>query len=106
VDRYLTKPIDTGLLFNEIGSLLEHGSSRKKVMIANGHLSEAHPLKSLLFEKGYDVLEVNESDLADQAKSFLPDIIMIHSDMSAKRDFLETLRFEKGLENVFFVVYQ
>lgn len=106
IDRYLTKPIDTGLLFNEIGSLLEHGTSRKKVLIANGHLSEEHPMKNLLYEKGYDVLEVNESDIAERAKVFLPDIIMIHSELSAKRDFLETLRFEKGLEHVFFVVYQ
>jgi signal transduction histidine kinase/DNA-binding NarL/FixJ family response regulator len=106
IDRYLTKPIDTGLLFNEIGSLLEHGTSRKKVLIANGQLSEEHPIKILLYEKGYDVLEVNESDIAERAKSFLPDIIMIHSELSAKRDFLETLRFEKGLEHVFFVVYQ
>ncbi|MBL0132135.1 MAG: response regulator [Chitinophagaceae bacterium] len=30
VDRYLTKPIDTGLLFNEIGSLLEQGKSKRK----------------------------------------------------------------------------
>jgi signal transduction histidine kinase/DNA-binding NarL/FixJ family response regulator len=106
VDRYLTKPIDTGLLFNEIGHLLEHGTSRKKVLIANVHFSEEHPMKNLLYEKGYDVLEVNEPDIADRAKSFLPDIIMIHSELSAKRDFLESLRFEKGLENVFFVVYQ
>ncbi|MBL0067905.1 MAG: response regulator [Chitinophagaceae bacterium] len=30
VDRYLTKPIDTNLLFNEIGSLLEQGKSKRK----------------------------------------------------------------------------
>jgi DNA-binding response OmpR family regulator len=45
VDRYLTKPIDTVLLFNEIGSLLEQGTSRKKVMIANGHLDGEHPIE-------------------------------------------------------------
>ncbi len=35
VDRYLTKPIDTAQLFTEVGSLLEQGKSKKKVMVVD-----------------------------------------------------------------------
>ena len=35
VDRYLTKPIDTAQLFSEVGSLLEQGKSKKKVMVVD-----------------------------------------------------------------------
>ena len=35
VDRYLTKPIDTAQLFAEVGTLLEQGKSKKKVMVVD-----------------------------------------------------------------------
>ncbi len=106
VDRYLTKPIDTGLLFNEIGSLLEQGKSKKKVMIVDQDAGAVKTLTEVLTTKGYEVTESIEKDLVEKAIANQPDIIIINSALSGKQDIVQTLRFEKGLENVLFVVYQ
>ena len=106
IDRYLTKPIDTGLLFNEIGSLLEQGKSKKKVMIVDEDSGAVSTLTDVLKNKGYEVMESNENELHEKAVANLPDIIIISSVLSGKQDIVKTLRFEKGLENVLFVVYQ
>jgi K+-sensing histidine kinase KdpD/CheY-like chemotaxis protein len=106
VDRYLTKPIDTGLLFNEIGSLLEQGKSKKKVMIVDEDTGAVKTLTEVLTTKGYEVTKSVEKELVEKAIANQPDIIIINSALSGKQDIVQTLRFEKGLENVLFVVYQ
>ncbi len=106
VDRYLTKPIDTGLLFNEIGSLLEQGKSKKKVMVVDQDSATVNTLTDVLKTKGYSVMEANENELLEKAIANQPDIIIINSILSGKQDIVQTIRFEKGLENVLFLVYQ
>ena len=106
IDRYLTKPIDTGLLFAEIGSLLEQGKSKKKVMIVDEDSGAVSTLTDVLTTKGYEVMEASENELLEKAVKNLPDIIIISSGLSGKQDIVKTLRFEKGLENVLFLVYQ
>jgi len=106
VDRYLTKPIDTGLLFSEIGSLLEQGKSKKKVMVVDQDSATVSTLTEVLKTKGYSVMEANEKELLEKAIANQPDIIIINSVLSGKQDIVQTIRFEKGLENVLFLVYQ
>jgi GAF domain-containing protein/CheY-like chemotaxis protein len=106
VDRYLTKPIDTGLLFSEIGSLLEQGKSKKKVMIVDEDSGTVSNLTEVLKTRGYAVTESNGKELFEKAVESQPDIIIMNSILSGKQDIVQTLRFEKGLENVLFLVYQ
>ncbi len=106
VDRYLTKPIDTNLLFAEIGSLLEQGKSKKKVMIVDEDSGTVNALVEVLTTKGYEVTESKEKELIEKAVAHQPDIIIINSVLSGHEEFVKTLRFEKGLENVLFLVYQ
>lgn len=106
VDRYLTKPIDTGLLFTEIGSLLEQGKSKKKVLVVDQDAATAGTITEVLQTKGYAVMETNEQELMEKAVASQPDIIIINSLISGKHDIVQSLRFEKGLENVLFLVYQ
>jgi len=106
VDRYLTKPIDTGVLFSEIGSLLEQGKSKKKVMVVDEDSGTMNTLTEVLKTKGYVVMESNGKELVENAIANQPDIIIINSVLSGKHDVVQTLRFEKGLENVLFLVYQ
>ena len=106
VDRYLTKPIDTNLLFAEIGDLLEQGKSRKKVMVVDEDSVTVRTLTDVLQAKGYQVVESDGNEMVEKAIANQPDIIILNSAISDKHEIVKTLRFEKGLENVLFLIYQ
>ena len=106
VDRYLTKPIDTAQLFTEVGSLLEQGKSKRKVMVVDEDGAAVRSLTDVLQAKGYHVVESDGKELVEKAIATQPDIIILNSVLSAKQEIVQTLRFEKGLENVLFFIYQ
>jgi signal transduction histidine kinase/CheY-like chemotaxis protein len=106
VDRYLTKPIDTDVLFREVDALLEQGRSRKKVMVVDEDASTVKTLGEVLQARGYTVVEANGADLVARAVEVQPDIIILNALLSQKHEVVRSLRFEKGLENVLFLVYQ
>ncbi len=106
VDRYLTKPIDTEKLFQEVGSLLEQGKSKKKVMIVDENSSTVKTLAEVLQTRGYHVVESDGVELIKKAVDSKPDIIILNSVLSKDQELIKTLRFEKGLENVLFMLYQ
>ncbi|KIC95418.1 ATP-binding protein [Flavihumibacter solisilvae] len=106
VDRYLTKPINTTELFAEVGHLLEQGKSRKKVMVVDVDSTAIKSLSDVLQAKGYQVVESDGNELAEKVVASQPDIVIINSILSAKQEIVHALRFEKGMENVLFLVYQ
>ena len=106
VDRYLTKPIDTAKLFEEVGTLLEQGKSKKKVMVVDEDSTAVRSLTEVLQTKGYIVVESDGKELVEKAISTQPDIIILNSVLSDKHQIVQSLRFEKGLENVLFLIYQ
>jgi DNA-binding response OmpR family regulator/two-component sensor histidine kinase len=105
VDRYLTKPIDTASLFREVDTLLGQGKSRKKVMVVDEDASTVRTLTDVLETRGYQVVESNGSELVSHAVLSKPDIIILNSLLS-NNDAVRALRFEKGMENVLFLIYQ
>ena len=105
VDRYLTKPIDTASLFHEVDALLGQGKSRKKVMVVDEDASTIRTLTDVLETRGYQVVESNGSDLVSRAVHSKPDIIVLSSLLS-NDEAVRALRFEKGMENVLFLIYQ
>ncbi|HUZ60934.1 MAG TPA: GAF domain-containing protein [Hanamia sp.] len=106
VDRYLTKPIDTAQLFTEVGNLLEQGKSKKKVMVVDEDSEAVRTLTDVLQTKGYTVVESDGKELVKNAIDSKPDIIILNSLLSGNQEVVKTLRFEKGLENVLFFIYQ
>ena len=106
VDRYLTKPIDTDLLFREVGALIEQKKSHKRVLVVDEDASTIRSLTEVLTARGYTVIEARGDDLLARAVAVQPDIIMLNSVSSAQSDAVHMLRFEKGMENVLFLVYQ
>ncbi|MEH1826925.1 MAG: PAS domain S-box protein [Nostoc sp.] len=105
IDRYLTKPIDTAKLLNEIGSLLYQGTSSKKVLVVDKSASALKTLSDVLQAQGYSVIEAsNPQECINKALSAKPDMIIIDSIFSQEADLVKTLRFEKDLENVFFIM--
>jgi signal transduction histidine kinase/CheY-like chemotaxis protein len=105
VDRYLTKPIDTTSLFHEVGELLDQGKSHRKVMIVDEDVSTVRTLTQVLEAGGYHVVESNGAELMRSAISARPDIIILNSLVSSREEAVRSLRFEKGLENVLFLIY-
>jgi signal transduction histidine kinase/DNA-binding response OmpR family regulator len=105
VDRYLTKPIDTVNLFHEIDALLDQGKSKKKVMVVDEDASTIRTLTDVLEARGYQVVESNGSELVSKAVDSKPDIIILNSILSSD-EAVRALRFEKGMENVLFLIYQ
>ena len=106
VDRYLTKPIDTDLLFKEVGTLIEQKKSHKRVLVVDEDASTVRTLTDVLTARGYSVIEARGEDLVARAVAVQPDIILLNSISSAQSPAARMLRFEKGLENVLFLVYQ
>ena len=105
VDRYLTKPIDTVSLFHEVDALLDQGKSKKKVMVVDEDVSTIRTLTDVLKTRGYEVVESNGSELVSRAVLSKPDIIVLNSLLS-NDEAVRALRFEKGMENVLFLIYQ
>ncbi|MHC5675963.1 response regulator [Nostoc sp.] len=105
IDRYLTKPINTEKLLNEVGSLLYQGTSNKKVLVVDKNASTLKTLSDVLQAQGYRVIEASDlQECINKARSAKPDIIIIDSIFSEEGDLVKTLRFEKELENVFFIM--
>jgi len=105
IDRYLTKPIDTASLFHEVDALLDQGKSRKKVMVVDEDASTIRTLSDALETRGYQVVESKGADLVSRAVDSKPDIIILNSLLSSD-EAVRALRFEKGMENVLFLIYQ
>ena len=105
VDRYLTKPIDTATLFHEVDTLLDQGKSKRKVMVVDEDASTIRTLSDVLVARGYQVVESNGSELVSRAVLQKPDIIILNSLLSSD-EAVRALRFEKGMENVLFLIYQ
>jgi PAS domain S-box-containing protein len=105
VDRYLTKPVDTDLLLRQIDSLLSKGPSKKKVLVIDEDVSVVMALKDVLSAQGYHIIEAyNGGEGIEKAQSAKPDIVIVDSILSERHEIMKTLRFEKGLENILFIV--
>jgi signal transduction histidine kinase/DNA-binding response OmpR family regulator len=106
IDRYLSKPIDTVALFREVSALLEQGRSIKRVLVVDEDASAVKMLSDVLQARGYSVTEASGHELAAKLAATQPDIILLSAMLSEKPDIVKMLRFEKGLENVLFLVYE
>ncbi|MBK1985983.1 PAS domain S-box protein [Sphaerospermopsis aphanizomenoides BCCUSP55] len=105
IDRYLTKPIDTEQLLSEIGSLLSQVTSNKKVLVVDKNASTLKTISDVLQTQGYSVIEASDpQECINKALSNKPDMIIIDSILSQEGDLVKALRFEKGLENVVFIM--
>ncbi|BAT54881.1 PAS/PAC sensor hybrid histidine kinase [Nostoc sp. NIES-3756] len=104
IDRYLSKPINTEQLLNEIGSLLNQVTSSKKVLVVDQNESTLKTISDVLQAQGYSVIEASDpQECINKALSVKPDMIIIDSIFSQEAELVKTLRFEKELENVLFI---
>jgi len=105
VDRYFIKSSDCEPMLQEIGWLLSQGSSKKKVLIVDENVSEARSLAEVLKARGYSVTEaLTGEEFRNKAMAVKPDLIIADADVWQKSEILQALRFEKDLENTFFLM--
>ncbi|MEQ8383192.1 MAG: response regulator [Coleofasciculus sp. A1-SPW-01] len=105
IDKYITKPFESEQLLQEIDSLIAQGSSKKKILVVDENISTVKTLADVLTTRGYNVIEVFDGeDFKEKAISVKPDMIIVNSELSERYNIVKTLRFEKGLENVFFLL--
>jgi signal transduction histidine kinase/DNA-binding response OmpR family regulator len=105
VDRYFTKPVDTKSLINEIDKLISQGETTKKILIVDESESTVKSLAELLQTKGYTVGKAySGGDAVRIAKEMKPNLIIIDALLKERREITKAIRFEKGLENVCFIL--
>lgn len=103
IERYLTKPIETETLLHEIGTVISQGTSSQKVLVVDEDLSTVKTLAKALEVKGYSVVEATDAEqLREKAMSVDPYIIIANANLWERSKVIQNLRFEKGLENVFY----
>ncbi len=105
IDRYLKKPINAEELLKDIDVLLSQGTSKKKVLVVDENASNLKTLSEVLQAKGYSVVEASTGpECIEKALALKPDMIIVDSVFLEQHNLVKTLRFEKGMENVFFVL--
>lgn len=104
-DKYLIKPINSEALLKEMEVLISQGTSTKKVLVVDENVSAIKALADVLQAKGYSVVEVFSTDeVLSKAKSVKPDMMIAKSLVLEHPDLVKTWRFEKELEDVFFIL--
>jgi signal transduction histidine kinase/DNA-binding response OmpR family regulator len=107
VDRYLTKPVDSQVLLNEVKSLLAQGKSHRRVLVVDEDASTLATISAALQAQGYQVLQAgNGIDGIQKATDSQPDLVLANELISIKHDLVRVLRFEKGLQNLVVLLYQ
>jgi signal transduction histidine kinase/CheY-like chemotaxis protein len=107
IDRYLVKPIDIPTLLGEVQSLLANGPARKKVLVVDEDIATIQMLSEALIAHNYQVTAAyNSAEGLEKALAVHPDLIIINALLSEKHKIAQVLRFEKGLENIIFLLFR
>jgi PAS domain S-box-containing protein len=105
VDRYLTKPTDSAVLGREIASLLARSRSSRKVLIVDSSEPTVSSVGQLLEMRGYTVVGTSTGpELLARARATQPDLIVVERMFEGADAVFKTIRFEKGLEDVYVVI--
>jgi DNA-binding response OmpR family regulator len=75
-------------------------------MVVDEDSAAIRSLTDVLKAKGYQVVESDGKEMVEKAIANQPDIIILNSVLSGRNEIVQSLRFEKGLENVLFLIYQ
>jgi signal transduction histidine kinase/DNA-binding response OmpR family regulator len=106
VDRYFVKPLDGRRLVEEIHAWVGRGTIRRRVLVVDEDAPTVGALVSGFEARGYHVTAAYSSEEAvAMAVHEKPDLVVAGAVMSKKSDLLRTIRFEKGLERAYFVLF-
>lgn len=106
IDRYLTKPIQSSVVLEEIERLLAQGVSHQKVMLVDEETSTLKTLKKVLQSKEFEVMEVaSGEEVIVKALDYKPDMIILNAKIPKQREIAKKMHSEKGLEHVSFLLF-
>ncbi|MEP7200822.1 MAG: ATP-binding protein, partial [Chloroflexota bacterium] len=107
VDRYLSKPMDAHVLLDEIASLLKQGATPKRVLVVDEDAAMAQKLSDALQGNGYEVAHASSlADGSEKALALHPNLIIANAALARQHNLVRTLRAERGLESVYFLLYE
>jgi len=107
VDHYFTKPVDIAVLVREVGLLLAEGQSRKKVLVVDEDSQTVRMLSSALEARGYAVTSAfGAEEGIEKATMERPDLVMVRSQVCERHDLVKTLRLDKQMEAISFVLFE
>jgi CheY-like chemotaxis protein len=105
VDRYLTKPVKADILLQEIESLIQQDVSKRKVLIVDENKTAVNALTQVLSAEGCHVENVSDGgDCVEKVLSYQPDMVIIDKGLSERHNIINTLRYEKNLTQINFIV--
>lgn len=105
VDRYVTKSGDTEGILKEVEELIEQGPSHKHLLVMDEKESTVKTLVDVLRARGYNARGAhNREEALGMIKKEKPDMVIVDALFSKKHDLVQTIKFEKGMENLYFLV--
>lgn len=105
VDRYLTKTVDIQNIIEEVKKLISRGQSPKRILVMDEDASTVETLVDVLKAKGFQAVGTYDGESGLKlAKKEQPDMIIVDAIFSEKHEIIKTLRFEKGLEHLYFLL--
>ena len=106
VDRYLTKPLDVPELLLTVQELLAQGTSHKKVLVVDEDTAVVKMLSEALLAQNYQVSSAySGAEGLEKAISDQPDLIIANALLSNQNQLVQVLRFEKGLGQLVFLLF-
>jgi len=107
VDRYFTKPVSTEVLLHEVDALLTRGPSKKKVLVVDEDAATVQTLSAALQAQGYSVVSAASGpDGIARALADQPDLVLVRALLSEQHGMVQTLRFNKGLKMISFLLFE
>ena len=94
-------------LLQEVEDLLAQGSSRRRVLVIDEDAQTVETLSTALRLQGFQVTAVTTGrDGVTAAVENHPDMIVVNAGLSEQHNLVRTIRFDKELQNVLFLLFQ
>jgi signal transduction histidine kinase/DNA-binding response OmpR family regulator/ferredoxin len=106
VDKYLNKPIDVENLKKEVKTLVDHGKTKKDVLIVNKDDPTLKTLVGALKTKGFTETEMLDYQLnMDKVTGEISNIMILDAKLAERCEVAKTIKFSNGSEEVLIVIY-
>jgi signal transduction histidine kinase/DNA-binding response OmpR family regulator len=107
VDSYLTKPIDSGDLLEQVETLLAQGSTQRQVVVADPDSSMVETLGSALAAHGWLVTPASNPDtVVEVVREHAPDVVIARVDPADPSRLVDELRADPETEHAVVVLYE